>query len=177
MTLASWTSPKTKKGLPSQIAGKGFFAIEPIKKDEIVVVKAGHIIGRQQLSEIEPIVDDSWLPITDDLFMSPVQESELKDSMLYFNHSCEPNIGFGGNIVFVAMRDIESGEELNYDYAMDNADPEYVFECSCQSKNCRKTVTGNDWQNPALQQKYTGYFSWFVERKIKTIVKHLSQDL
>jgi uncharacterized protein len=26
--------------------------------------------------------------------------------MLFINHSCEPNVGFAGNIVLVAMRDI-----------------------------------------------------------------------
>ena len=28
--------------------------------------------------------------------------------MLFLNHSCEPNVGFGGNIVLVAMSDIEA---------------------------------------------------------------------
>jgi len=26
--------------------------------------------------------------------------------MLFINHSCEPNVGFAGNTVLVAMRDI-----------------------------------------------------------------------
>jgi len=38
--------------------------------------------------------------------------------MLFINHSCEPNVGFAGNVVLVAMRDIEAGEELTTDYAM-----------------------------------------------------------
>src|ERR1017187_675884 len=28
--------------------------------------------------------------------------------MLFLNHSCEPNVGFSGNIVLVAMRDISA---------------------------------------------------------------------
>lgn len=36
--------------------------------------------------------------------------------MLYTNHSCDPNIGLQGQIVFVAMRDIAAGEELTHDW-------------------------------------------------------------
>lgn len=32
--------------------------------------------------------------------------------MLFVNHSCEPNVGFAGNTVLVAMRDISPGEAL-----------------------------------------------------------------
>lgn len=32
--------------------------------------------------------------------------------MLFISHSCEPNVGFGGSIVLVAMRDVDAGEEL-----------------------------------------------------------------
>ena len=38
--------------------------------------------------------------------------------MLFINHSCEPNVGFAGNTVLVAMRDISPGEELTTDYAL-----------------------------------------------------------
>jgi len=38
--------------------------------------------------------------------------------MLFINHSCEPNVGFAGNTVLVAMRDISPGEELTSDYAL-----------------------------------------------------------
>jgi SET domain-containing protein len=37
--------------------------------------------------------------------------------MIFSNHSCEPNIGVQGQIVFVAMRDIAAGEELTHDWA------------------------------------------------------------
>jgi SET domain-containing protein len=35
--------------------------------------------------------------------------------MLFINHSCEPNVGFAGNVVLVAMRDISPGKELTTD--------------------------------------------------------------
>jgi len=34
------------------------------------------------------------------------------------NHSCDPNCGLVGAVLVVAMRDIEPGEEITFDYAM-----------------------------------------------------------
>ena len=42
-------------------------------------------------------------------------------------------------------------------------------ECNCGVRNCRKTLTGKDWQRPELQNKYAGYFSAYLARKIAII--------
>jgi len=55
---------------------------------------------------------------------------------LKLNHSCEPNVGFGGNIVLVAMSDIEAGEELSTDYALFD-DYEGSMDCNCGRANGR----------------------------------------
>jgi hypothetical protein len=39
--IASWISPKARKGSSSAIAGRGLFATEQIDAGEIVAVKAG----------------------------------------------------------------------------------------------------------------------------------------
>jgi hypothetical protein len=57
---------------------------------------------------------------------------------------CEPNIGFAGNIVLVAMRDVEPGEELTTDYAM--FDDDGVMDCNCGRTSCRRCISGRDWQ-------------------------------
>ncbi len=41
--------------------------------------------------------------------------------------------------------------------------PNIPMECFCQSAICRKTITGNDWQLPYLQEKYIGYFSDYIQ--------------
>jgi SET domain-containing protein len=38
--------------------------------------------------------------------------------MMRVNHSCEPNVGMGGNVLLVSMRDIAPGGELTIDYAL-----------------------------------------------------------
>lgn len=85
--------------------------------------------------------------------------------MLFLNHSCEPNVGFGGNTVLVAMRDVAAGEELTTDYALFD-DYDGQMACTCRTTSCRGVVNGRDWQRHELQHHYRGYFSWHVQRKI-----------
>src|SRR5262249_45076685 len=84
----------------------------------------------------------------------------------YVNHSCNPNASRSGQIGLVAMRDIKVGEEVCFDYPMCDTMPYDEFECTCGEPNCRKYVTGNDWQKPELQKRYAGYFSPHVQRQI-----------
>ena len=85
--------------------------------------------------------------------------------MLFTNHSCDPNIAIQGQIVLVAMRDIAPGEELTHDWATTD-DLNYEMKCSCGSSNCRGTITGKDWMKKELQDKYRGWFCWFLQTKI-----------
>ena len=59
------------------------------------------------------------------------------------------------------MRD----EELTFDYAMTDDEP-YEMRCNCGATNCRGVVAGRDWMKKEVQQKYDGYFSWFIQRRI-----------
>lgn len=165
MIRLSYLSPKTEVR-ESKIHGRGLFATADIAKDEIVAVKGGHIVDRKTLrGKITPVLGSVEIQIDDDLFIAPVTEDEREWSMLYSNHSCDPNLGIRGEITFVAMRNICAGEELTHDWAMTD-DDDYSIECNCGTSNCRKTLTGKDWQRRDLQKRYAGYFSAYLARKI-----------
>jgi hypothetical protein len=165
MIPLSYLSPKTEVR-ESKIHGRGLFATAAIAKDEIVAVKGGHIVDRKTLREkITPRFGPVEIQIDDDLFIAPVTEEEREGSMLYSNHSCDANLGMRGGITLVAMRDIRAGEELTHDWAMTDND-DYSVECKCSAPNCRKVLSGKDWQRPELQKKYVGYFSPYLARKI-----------
>ena len=92
-----------------------------------------------------------------------------------FNHSCDPNAGLSGQIGLVAMRDIEPGEEICLDYAMCDGSNYDEFDCQCGSPNCRGRVTGEDWKRPELWERYEGYFSPYLQRRIAALKKEVHQ--
>jgi SET domain-containing protein len=161
----SFLSPKTVVK-ESPIHGRGLFAAVEIDKGEIVAVKGGHIINRETLAKLQPVMGAAEIQIADDLYICPVTEDERERSMIFSNHSCDPNLGLRGQISFVAMRDIAAGEELTHDWAMTD-DDDSVTECKCGAANCRGTITGKDWQRLDLQKRYGGYFSSYLMEKMR----------
>src|SRR5262245_13232674 len=160
MLVASYRSPKTAVR-PSPIGGHGLFAAAPIGRGEVVCVKGGHLLDRAGLAEHRRAVNDAELQVTDDLFLAPVTEAEFDRVMMFLNHSCEPNVGVQGQIVFVAMRDVAAGEEMTLDYATIDCDTE-PMACRGGSAACRGVVIGNDWRRPDIRWRYVRYFAWHL---------------
>ncbi len=165
MTNLSYISPKAAVR-ESSIQGRGLFARKPIAMGEIVCIKGGHIFDRRTLQEVTKALGPAEIQIAEDFFIGPLSEQEREGSMIFSNHSCEPNIGVQGQIVFVALRDIEAGEELTHDWATTDDDA-YEMDCGCGAPSCRKLITGQDWRRRDLQEKYAGYISWYLVEKIR----------
>jgi SET domain-containing protein len=163
--IKSYRSPKTEIR-KSEKGGMGLFAKQDIRKGEVVFIKSGHILKWEQVSKLIGKVGDCYMQIDDDFFLCPTTEDEVRDIAIYVNHSCDPNIGPDGQVTFVALRGIKSGEELCYDYAMDTDHP-FEVKCRCGSGKCRKIITGNDWKLKGLQDRYGNHFSWFILKRIK----------
>ena len=164
MERLSYISPKAAVR-PSPIHGRGLFAVGAFARGEVVCVKGGHVFDRRRLEELTPRLGPAEIQIGEDLFIGPVEEGEREGSMIFSNHSCEPNIGVCGEITFVALRDIEAGGELTHDWATTDDDG-YELECRCGAPSCRRTVTGRDWRRPDLQEKYGRNFSSYLLEKI-----------
>jgi SET domain-containing protein len=162
---ASYLSPKTviKR---SPIEGKGLFARRPIRRGEIVAIKGGHILDRRALGRVKSRIAHSYIQIADGFFIGATTAAEVRRNKLFLNHSCAPNVGILGQIIFVALRDVRAGEELTYDWAMEENASER-FRCRCGAPRCRRTLTGRDWTRPALQRKYRGRFSAYLAEKIR----------
>jgi len=160
----SWRSPKTEVR-PSPIHGRGLFAVEPIARDEIVVIKGGYVFDAGALPGVAKELGPAEIQIADGFFIGPRRAEERDAGMIFSNHSCDPNIGVSGQIVFVALRDIAAGEELTHDWATTDDDT-YELECRCGAEACRRVITGRDWRKPELQKKYGEHMSWYLRRKI-----------
>jgi uncharacterized protein len=161
---ASYLSPKTRIAR-SPIHGRGLFASQAMRKGEIVAIKGGHVLDRRTLQRVRVRIAVSYLQIDDDFYIGALTGQEVRRNKIFINHSCGPNVGIRGQITFVALRGIEAGEELTYDWAMEENAPTRTA-CHCLARRCRKTLTGRDWKNPRLQRKYRGYFSAYLQAKI-----------
>ncbi len=66
----------------------------------------------------------------------------------FINHSCDPNcetVIEGGRVFIEALRDIEPGEELGYEYGLtwestDDPDELANYACRCGAARCRGTM-------------------------------------
>ncbi len=163
--MKTWRSPKIEVS-DNTLAGRGVIAIADIAKDEIVAIKAGNIITRAEIEQATVKAGDMALQIDDDFYLAPRSADEVEEMSVFINHSCDPNVGFRGQVVYVALRDIRAGEELCHDYAMERSD-DYALDCHCGSPLCRGKVSGEDWKIPELQQRYGDYFSIYIRNKIQ----------
>jgi len=164
----SYRSPKTELKESSKIQGKGVFARELIKKGEIVAIKGGHILTSKEYGNLNEAARHYCHQIEDNFFLGPRSEEEIECNAIFINHSCEPNVGFDGQITYIALRDIKPGEELCHDYAMCFTDRKIEFECNCGSKNCRGCITDDDWKLKELQERYGNHFAHFILKKINS---------
>jgi SET domain-containing protein len=164
MSNLSYISPKAEVR-ESPIHGRGLFAAAAFAAGEVVCVKGGYIFDGETLRAMPEWYASAEIQVAEDLFIGPLAEEEREGSMIFSNHSCEPNVGVRGQVVFVAMRAVAAGEELTHDWATTD-DDEYSLECRCGASDCRKLITGRDWQRRDLQEKYQGFFSSYLAEKI-----------
>jgi len=159
---SSYLSSKLEGRLKADKSGNSIFAIEPIKKGELVAVFGGVVYEWETFVHLPERERSLCIQVEDRHFLVPRPIGEGD----YVNHSCNPNAGLSGQIGLVAMRDIQVGEEVCFDYAMSDTMPYDEFECLCGAPTCRHKVGGNDWQIPELQKRYAGFFAPHVQRKI-----------
>lgn len=147
--------------------GKGVFAREPIRSGEKLIVWGGRPVTLAELEQIPPEKRCRLaVQVEEDLFLLTEGAPDPGD---YINHSCAPNAGLSRRETVVAMRDITPGEEICFDYAMSDGCAYDEFECACGAPECRGRVTGADWRLPHLWQRYAGYFSPYLQRRIEQL--------
>jgi uncharacterized protein len=131
----------------SGIHGKGGFALLPIPGGTRIVEYVGERISKKEAAKRceaqNPFIfyiDEEW-DIDGNVESNPAR---------FFNHCCEPNCEaecVDGRIWLVALRNIEKGEELTFNYGYDLENYE-DHPCSCSSPNCRGFIIGDEYELP-----------------------------
>ena len=98
------------------LAGCGVVAIADIAQDEIVAIKAGHIVTAAEIEQVTAAEGDLALqsPTISTSHLALRSADEVDDMAVFINHSCDPNVGFRGQVVCVAMRDIRCDKDWKF---------------------------------------------------------------
>ena len=134
----------------SGVHGKGVFALQDIAEGETIIEYVGEIISWDEAQDRHP--HDPNDP--NHTFYFHVNEDRVIDALYggnssrWINHSCAPNCEAdedNDRIFIKAIRNIQAGEELNYDYGLIIDEPytkklKAEYPCWCGAKNCRGTL-------------------------------------
>jgi uncharacterized protein len=134
----------------SGVHGKGVFAVQPLAEGETLIEYGGEVITWKEALRRHP--HDPTDP--NHTFYFHIDDKHVIDgkqggnSSRWINHSCKPNCEAdeeGGRVFIKALRNIEPGEELFYDYGL-IIDAKYTpqllaeYPCWCGAKKCRGTL-------------------------------------
>ena len=135
---------------PSSIEGKGVFAKGMIPRGTRIIEYTG---ARRTVESLVANVANGEKP---SVYLIHLHEGMVIDGAIdgndarFINHGCDPSCEvylFDDRLYVYAMRDIDPGEELTFDYAL-NAPPGLAvkmgeakdYVCRCGSPNCRGTM-------------------------------------
>jgi SET domain-containing protein len=135
--------------------GLGVFATAPISAGTLVITHRG--IVRELI-----IVPDEMraMQIGPGLWLCQDEENDSPDN--YLNHSCEPNVGFTqGTLSMFALREIQVGEEILWDYSTSMNEAGWRVRCYCGAATCRGEIRSHcdlsDAQKAKLQPLSLAY--------------------
>lgn len=136
----------------SRIHGRGVFAIRQIRKGTRILEYTGERISN---AEADRRYDDTRMK-RHHTFLFTLDSKTVIDGAIkkgggdasYINHSCDPNceaVITGKRIFIHALRSIEPGAELSYDYQYErtgknDAELEKFYVCKCGAPNCRGSI-------------------------------------
>jgi SET domain-containing protein len=134
----------------SAVHGHGVFALRRIRKGTTILEYLGERLSHQEADERYADKD----PSDNHTFLFTVDEHTVIDAGVhgnearFVNHGCDPNCQsttLKKRIFIEAIRTIQPGEELSYDYqiqrdADDADDVDEVFACRCGAANCRGSM-------------------------------------
>lgn len=134
----------------SSVHGKGAFALRRIRKGTRIVEYLGERVSHEEADRRYEGKDESdghtFLFVVDS--KTVIDGGADGNEARFINHSCNPNCEsvIERRRVFVeAVRTIEPGEELSYDYQLgrDDDDPpnvDEIYACRCGHANCRGSM-------------------------------------
>ncbi len=126
----------------SSIHAAGCYTTAPIASRTLVVEYTGPRISKAEADERYEDMALTYLFGVGD----GARVIDGHGTAMFINHSCDPNCEADerrGKVWIIALRDIQPGEELTYDYNLYDGDDDDA-RCNCGTKKCRKTMFSPD---------------------------------
>ncbi|MEO6097768.1 MAG: SET domain-containing protein-lysine N-methyltransferase [Fibrobacteria bacterium] len=118
----------------SGIHGLGIYTRKPITKGALVI----HCLGIERRRE-EVYEGLRALQIGPETYLAEDPGNPRLDD--FINHSCDPNVGFSeGTLTLYALRDIQAGDELFWDYRTSINEAGWEVPCTCGAAHCRGKI-------------------------------------
>ncbi|MFZ1626475.1 MAG: SET domain-containing protein-lysine N-methyltransferase [Candidatus Moraniibacteriota bacterium] len=133
MTVIKHDRP-TNVSVKRSSAGLGLFAAVPLKKRETIIEYIGRRIASKDGDELE---NNSYVFTVNSRV--DIDGSPRYNTARYANHSCRPNcesVIRKSRVFIVAIKDIEPGEELTYDYGKEYFNY-FIKPAGCKCVKCR----------------------------------------
>lgn len=142
--------------------GRGVFAVAVIPAGSAIIEYTGEIVSDAEGERRYPTAPDGNEE-PEHTYLLTLDERRVIDANIggnaarFINHSCEPNcepMPYGDHMWIVAVRDIQPGEELAYDYAIE-LDERHTpslkrrFPCACGARRCRGSILKPKRQVPS----------------------------
>lgn len=140
---------------PAGAKGRGVFASRRIELSELVWDYAGE---EKSIHDIPKRLWRFCFQVDYDTYAVP----EKGSAGWFINHSCQPNCVTMGRTRIVALRRIEKGEELTFDYSTNVGWDGFSMKCKCGSKGCRKVVRSYSHLPDELKGRYGACVSAFL---------------
>lgn len=129
----------------SGVHGLGVFATRFIKKGSRIIEYTGKRVPDENATHDKNSPHTFYFGLENGLVIDPMTGG---NEARWINHCCEPNceaIEEDDRIFIYAMRSIEAGEELFYDYSLEIDEPitartKEFYECLCGNESCRGTM-------------------------------------
>ncbi len=139
--------------------GRGLFTRRAFQQFQTVFVMRGELRYFASRTSSDCHRYENWVGLGRDRWLDP------EAPFLYLNHSCEPNLAICGEREFVALRDIEPGEELTFDYSITEDELPWRMTCACGTPSCRGTITAIQLLPTEVVHRYMPYVNPHFMRK------------
>ncbi len=149
----------------SEIEGLGVRIGENVKKGELIFHFKGSPKFKINKTLKDALAHPNWLGVAQNQWIDPNKPYK------FLNHSCSPNATIKGKVSLVAIRDIEEGEELTFDYSVTESDTRWEMPCACGNNNCRKIVRSVHF----IPQEQLSKYLPFANKVIKDFIAEKSR--